>query len=255
MTAPDRTVVLVRHGSEERDDDLAARFLAANGWRLRSVYTVQGDSLPDPADPALQASIVYGGLESANDAHRGSSIPGELAWIERWLATGKPYFGICLGGQMLARVLGARVAPHAGGVHEVGYHEVLPAPDAGDFLPPRSRFYQWHQEGFELPPGCRRLACGEVYPEQAFVYGDNAYAVQFHPEVTGSMLRRWLESSGHALPGFPSVHAVERQLRDNQRFGPVIEHWLHRFLAVWVGDIPQSGEKSSHRLWSGSLAR
>jgi len=227
-----RTVVLLRHSRER--DDLAAQFLAANGFDLLNVYPGHGEALPDPSDPALAAAIVYGGLESANDSQRGSSIPTELAWIEKWLATDRPYFGICLGAQMLAKVLGARVAAHAQGLHEVGYTEVQPAAAASVFLSQRQFFYQWHNEAFEIPHGCRKLASGEVYNDQAFVYRGNAYAVQFHPEVTDAMLRHWLDSAGHLLAAAPGAQQVEKQLQDGRRFTPPVQRWLNGFLRDWL---------------------
>ncbi len=229
---PTRKVVLLRHSRER--DDLAAQFVAANGLQPLNVHPAHGDRLPDPHDSSLAAAIVYGGLESANDSRRDSSIPSELAWIERWLGTEKPYFGICLGGQMLAKVLGSRVSRHAQGLHEVGYTAVQPLADATEFLPERRHFYQWHNEAFEIPAGCRKLASGEVYENQAFVYHDNAYGVQFHPEVTRGMLRHWLHSAGHLLADAPGAQPPERQLRDEKEFTPTVQRWLHGFLRGWL---------------------
>jgi len=229
-----RTVVLLRHGRDEHDD-LAARFLTANGFVALNVYPVQGEALPDPDDPALSAAIVYGGLESANDSHRGSSIPTELAWIEKWLGTEKPYFGVCLGAQMLAKVLGARVTTHPQGLHEVGYTEVQPTSAAASFLAQAQFFYQWHKEAFDVPADCRQLAGGDVYANQAFVYRENVFGVQFHPEVTEAMLRNWLGSSGHLLTEAPGVHAPEKQLRDVKKHMPAVKQWLNGFLRDWLG--------------------
>ncbi|RMD61917.1 MAG: glutamine amidotransferase [Alphaproteobacteria bacterium] len=226
-----RTVILVEHPTGGRDDRASA-LLERWGYRLHWVCPYHGDSLPDPKGEAV-AAIVYGGAESANDDREKPYLRTELDWIERWLDTGKPYLGLCLGAQMLARVLGARVRPHPQGHYEIGYVPIRPTPQANGFLHGLERVYHWHTEGFDMPTGAERLAEGEIFPNQAFRYGAAAYGLQFHPEVTRAMMTRWMDSAAHMLDN-PNAHPRERQLADAAVHEPAMARWLERFLRAWL---------------------
>jgi GMP synthase (glutamine-hydrolysing) len=168
---------------------------------------------------------------SANDDL--PSIRAELELIEQALADGLPFLGICLGAQLLARALGAAVAPHPEGHAEIGYYPVRATPEGGKLFEMGHHVYQWHMEGFEQPAGSTLLATGEAFPNQAFRYADNAYGIQFHPEVTPEIMESWLEDSPERL-SLPGAQCPGTQ-RDHQR----IHHrplglWLDRFLDHWL---------------------
>ena len=103
----------------------------------------------------------------------------------------RPFFGVCLGAQMMARHFGARVYSHPEGRTEVGYYPIHPTL-AGLKVCPEwpGRVYQWHKEGFDVPADCELLAEGGDFPNQAIRYG-NAFGVQFHPDITYAMMYRW----------------------------------------------------------------
>jgi len=109
------------------DTALGTLLLAATDQGICSVQL--GDALP-PVNNGHAAVIVYGGAESANDVDSLSHVREEIDWIGKWVETGRPYLGICLGSQLLARALGARVSRHAEGVHEIGYVKIEPTPAA-----------------------------------------------------------------------------------------------------------------------------
>lgn len=228
-----RVVILVDHPVGKRDDR-ASVHLARRGFDLHWVRPGAGEPLPAPG-PEHAAAVVYGGAESANDDSTLPHIRAELDWIGRWLETGRPFLGLCLGGQLLARVLGARVAPHPQGFHEIGYVPVAGADGTAGFVDGLSHVYHWHKEGFEVPRGADLLASGPVFPNQAFRYGSRVYGLQFHPEVTVAMLTRWMDEAGHMLDN-PNAHPRARQLADAEVHDAPLAAWLERFLDGWLDD-------------------
>ena len=140
---------------------------------------------------------------------------------------------LCLGGQLLARVLGAEVRLHREGLHEIGYTPIAPSDEAAGFVDGLSHVYHWHKEGFDLPAGAELLARGPIFPNQAFRYDDNVYALQFHPEVSVPVMRRWMIEAAHMLES-PGAHPPERQLADAAQFDAPLEAWLNDFLDHWL---------------------
>jgi len=132
------------------------------------------------------------------------------SWAARsiWIAVRsrkkKPFLGICLGGQMLARQLGGRVYPHPQGHAEIGYYPIHPTALGRSICEPwPDHVYQWHREGFDLPIGAELIAAGDSFPVQAFRYAAAAYALQFHPDVTHATICRWTTRGNErlSLPG------------------------------------------------------
>ncbi len=225
-----KRVLLIDHPVGHRDDRASAR-LAERGWRVQWCGPGKGEALPEP--DGFDAAVVYGGAESANDDTTLPHIKAELDWIGAWLKTGKPFLGLCLGGQLVARVLGAEVRLHREGLHEIGYTPIAPSDEAAGFVDGLSHVYHWHKEGFDLPAGAELLARGPVFPNQAFRYGDNVYALQFHPEVSVPVMRRWMTEAAHMLES-PGAHPPERQLADAAQFDAPLEAWLNDFLDHWL---------------------
>ncbi|MDX2316000.1 MAG: glutamine amidotransferase [Gammaproteobacteria bacterium] len=216
-------VVLIEHMDGGRDDRVA-RHLSHRGFALHWCNPSRGDVLPAPGEE-FAAAVVYGGVQSVNDIETHSYIRDELDWIQRWIADDRPYLGLCLGGQLLARALGAPVGPHPGGLHEIGFVPVRPTQLGKCVFPGRLHVYQWHNEGFEVPDGGELLATGEVYPNQAFRVARRAFGLQFHPETTAQMRNEWLDACAHML-NEPGVHDRQRQMADARRFDQPMADWL-----------------------------
>jgi GMP synthase (glutamine-hydrolysing) len=165
--------------------------LLERGAVIHRVELDEGEPLPDWR--GFDAIIAMGGPMSANDEASLPWLAAEKRLISEAVRAGTPYWGVCLGVQLLAASLGARV--YAGAAPEVGLLpvEITPAgrddevfADAPDDLVT----LQWHGDTFDLPDGAVRLAGSPAYPNQAFRY-DRAYGVQFHLEVSGAMAREW----------------------------------------------------------------
>lgn len=225
------TVVLIDHPVGKRDDR-ASRMLAERGFALEWYCPGKDEDPPAPAEHHV-AAVVYGGTENLSVDEARPYIRREIDWIGRWVAEDRPFLGICLGSQLLARALDARVAPHPEGLHEIGYYEIAPTAECDGFLSREMHVYHWHQEGFDLPRGATLLASGTSFPNQAFRHGRNAYGVQFHPEVSPQVMQRWLSEAG-PVGHRPGAHPDEQQIADAERFDDVMRAWLEDFLDAWL---------------------
>ncbi|MEY3297461.1 MAG: hypothetical protein RLZZ597_721 [Cyanobacteriota bacterium] len=220
---------------------LVGMILVEMGYRLDIRCLAVGDMLPSTLDHH-SAAIVFGGPMSANDDHL-PFIRQELDWIPTVLAAQKPYLGICLGAQLLARTLGAKVAPHPEGLREIGYYPIVPTSEGRFFLPQPMLVYQWHQEGFEVPHGAHLLAQGKTFHHQAFGY-QRAFGLQFHPEITTAMVNHWTtEGSDHLT--YPGAQSRAHHISHHRLYRRSVEGWLRRFLAQWL-TLPIQAE----RVWS-----
>lgn len=155
-------------------------------------HPYRGEPLPNLDD--ISALIVLGGAMGANDDVRHPFLTELKKLILALVAAGTPYLGVCLGGQLLAAALGARVASRRWG--EQGTHSVsltcagktdpLFAGLAEEFVT-----FQWHNDSFDIPEGGVLLASSTLCPHQAFRINKNAWGIQFHPEVTDTIIRKW----------------------------------------------------------------
>ncbi|MEC9346870.1 MAG: hypothetical protein VYB54_11625 [Pseudomonadota bacterium] len=223
-------VLLVVHQRHSDPGRVGLR-LRTLGYRLEICRHACGDRLAaNPEDYA--GVVVFGGPMSANDCHE-DFIARELDWIPKVVESGTPFLGICLGAQLLARAAGARVAEHPEGQVEIGYYPVRATPEGRHLFPEEMHIFEWHREGFEVPDCGTLLATGDAYRNQAFGIGDHAIGIQFHPEVTEQMNRRWATKGAARLtsPGAqqPDAHFVARARHD-----PVVDAWVDPFLETWL---------------------
>jgi GMP synthase (glutamine-hydrolysing) len=233
-------VLIVLH-QEHSSPGRVGQSLTKLGYPLDIRRPRFGDALPETMD-RHSGAVIFGGPQSANDAD--DFIKRETEWIGVPLRDRKPFLGICLGAQMMARQLGSRVYPHPEGRAEVGYYPIRPTA-AGRCVCPEwpDHVYQWHREGFELPDGCELLAEGDAFSVQAFRYG-RGYALQFHPEVTHAMMYRWLVRGAQrmTLPGAKQrhEHIFDRAVHDY-----AVRNWLAAFLDHWLGRAPSPADAAA----------
>jgi GMP synthase (glutamine-hydrolysing) len=228
--AAQRPVLLVLH-QELSTPGRVGHYLAKRGVPLDIRRPRFGDALPETLAEHAGA-VIFGGPQSANDTEE--FVRREIGWISVPLAEKKPFLGICLGAQMLAKHLGARVATHPEGKAEVGYYPIRVTDHAravcGNWP---DVVYQWHREGFELPHGAELLAEGDIFQVQALRYGPAAYGIQFHAEVTHAMMCRWT-TRGHARMELPGAKKRAAHFAERPVYDLAIRTWLATFLESWL---------------------
>jgi GMP synthase-like glutamine amidotransferase len=131
-------------------------------------------------------------------------LKDEDLFIKEAIQRGKFVLGICLGAQLIAKALGARVIKSP--AREIGWYDVsLTRIGAVDplfsHLPKTFSVFQWHEDTFEMPHGATLIATSSLIPYQAFRYGENAYGLQFHLEVTREMITEWMETYEEEFEG------------------------------------------------------
>jgi GMP synthase-like glutamine amidotransferase len=216
--------------------------LRERGARIHRVELDEGEALPGRHD-AFDAVVAMGGPMSVNDEEAHPWLRDEKRLIAEAVRAGAPFWGVCLGVQLLASSLGARV--YAGPEPEVGLLPVELTPEgradpvfAG--APDGLVTLQWHGDTFDLPDGAVRLAGSPAYPNQAFRVGA-AYGVQFHLEVTPAMAREWagvpeyaasLERTLGAAAASGFLGSIERRAGEMLGHGRALfERWLDRVVA------------------------
>ena len=201
-------IILVEHHDEPRDD-LASTFLPKLGFSLECCQPFAGQSLPDVEEDTA-GIVITGGAANVDQMDQYPYLRDEAQWIEQCLGKDIPTLGLCLGSQLLAHVLGAPVEPHDDGAQEFGLYEIKATDDERQFVPDNFFAVQFHSRGFEVPEGAELLAAGDIFPNQAFRYGDNVLGTQFHPECTLDILRRWqaLDVAPWQAPGDQALSLI-----------------------------------------------
>lgn len=210
-------ILVVRHHLEETLGNWETIFLRDGvPFTYRDVY--RGEILPGRLE-AYSGVIVLGGFMGVYEQEAYPFLKDELEWLETVVKSEKPLVGICLGSQLIARVLGAGVYKGYSGP-EIGWKPVaLTAEGKMDSLfsgfPSNFTSIHWHADTFDLPIGSTLLASSEMYPHQAFRYGDFALAIQFHVEANEKLIHYWLRESESMLEnGAKDREAILRDTRD-----------------------------------------
>ena len=228
-TRAKKPVLMILHRLESEPGSIG-QYLREAGIPLDIRRPRFGDALPASLEEHSGA-VVFGGPMSANDPD--SYIKEEIDWIGVPLSEKKPFLGICLGAQMLAKHLGGQVQGHCSGCFEAGYEPIRPREEGHALGPWPSHVYHWHREGFTLCRGAVQLAEGEIFENQAFRYGPGAFGLQFHPEITLAIIHRWTVR-GAARLSQPGAQTPGEHLGAHLVHGAKLRAWTFRFLESWL---------------------
>ena len=184
--------------------------LIQRGARLTTVRLDKGESIPNTAP--YNMLLVMGGAMNVYQDDKYPWLIEETHAIRESVEAGKAVLGVCLGGQLLAKALGAQV--HLGGATEIGLTPIA-LTEAGEADPlfeglSQVEAVEWHDDTFDIPAGAVVLARSEGCAHQAFRFGWQVYGLQFHPEVSPMMLAEWIKGAGNTpIDRLPFQRAVE----------------------------------------------
>jgi GMP synthase (glutamine-hydrolysing) len=231
-----REVLAVRHVYFE---DLGSfeRVLGERGRLVR--YLDVGFARIGALNP-LSASlmVILGGPINATDDARYPTLGALAALIEKRIAAGLPTLGVCLGAQLIARVLGARV--YAAGKTEIGWTP-LTLTEAGRVSPLRhldgasTSMLHWHGDTFDLPAGATRLASTPLCENQAFSWGHHVLGLQCHPEVRAERFEPWL--IGHAVELAHAGVDVNALRAETALHGPRLAQQASQMFGEWLDAV------------------
>jgi GMP synthase-like glutamine amidotransferase len=217
--------------------------LLERGWEVVRVELDEGETMPDWR--TVDAVIAMGGPMGTYDEAEHPWLVAEKRLIGEAVRAGVPYFGACLGVQLLAAALGAEVYP--GAVPEVGVLPVeLTAEGRADpllaDLPATLHGLQWHGDTFDLPDGAIRLMSSPAYANQAFRWGSVAYGVQFHLEIDEALAVEWA-----AIPAYEQAAAatlgpggLDRMLADFRARAVEMERHARSLFGRWCALAEQT---------------
>lgn len=229
-----KTAVAIRHLAFE-DLGCFEPALARAGYKVH-YYDVGVDELWALEPVKTDLIVVLGGPIGAYEDDKYPFLTEEVDILEQRLRAGRPTIGICLGAQLMARALGAKVYP--GPEKEIGFAPLtLTAEGRASCLAAFSdaSVLHWHGDSFELPDGAVRLASTAVCENQAFAFGRNAIAFQFHPEAGADGFERWL--IGHTLELHQAGRPVAQLRAEHKALAPDLARRAAACLEGWLAQI------------------
>lgn len=230
-TDPAKKPVLIVLHQENSNPGHVGQWFVRNGFPLDIRKPRFGDPLPATMGHHCGA-VIFGGPMSAND--KDAFIGTEIDWIGMTLKEQAPFLGICLGAQMLAIQLGAKVGFDPQDRAEIGYYPLVTTEDGRRLGAFPDHVYQWHREGCELPRGAQLLATANgAFPVQAFAYGPAAVGVQFHPEITYAQVHRWTGNNNTRLQ-MKGAYERQQHIDGHVMHAPKVQAWLSGFLDRWA---------------------
>jgi GMP synthase-like glutamine amidotransferase len=185
-----------------------------HGYALTSTHLFAGDALPSM--DRFDVLVIMGGPMSVHDDDKYPWLNSEKHYIKAAIDSGKMVLGICLGAQLIAQVLGAKVYKNA--EKEIGWHPIRIAAPQDEksalfgLMSDQTSVFHWHGETFDLPDNARHLALSEACQQQAFSYKKTVLALQCHLEITEQGITRLIENCSHEIVPAPFIQSRNEML-------------------------------------------
>jgi len=192
------------------------------GYQLSSIQLYKNEPLPSVDD--FDWLIVMGGPMGIYDYDQYPWLSDEKRFIKAAIDADKIVLGICLGAQLIADVLGAKVYPNEH--REIGWFNInrLPGVDEtilANVLPEQVEVFHWHGDTFDIPEGAVSLAESEACPRQGFIFDNRVVAFQFHLEASVESAAALIEHCGDELDGSRYVQSENEMLSNVKRFDDI----------------------------------
>jgi GMP synthase-like glutamine amidotransferase len=209
-------------------------WIRTKNYEISATHFYAGDSLPKLSE--IDLLIIMGGPMGAYDDKKYPWLAAEKKFIEAAIQAGKKVLGICLGAQLIASVLGAKVYPH---IHkEIGWFPLRLTDEGREaevfkgFSPELPAFH-WHGDTFSFPAGAARLAETAACRNQAFSYGNDVIGLQFHLDVTRESVKQLIENCEAELVSAPYIQMPQQLLSSADEFEE-IRKYMHKLLDNFI---------------------
>ena len=228
-----KNAVVLRHLAFE---DLGTLAIALQQKNYQVNYIDLAPGSLDNLDPSsADLLVVLGGPIGVYDEPDYPFIADEIRILEQRLSENMPTIGICLGAQLMARALGAKV--YAGQYKEIGWSPIQLSSagqqSALSYLLPDCMVLHWHGDTFDLPKGAVHLASSSKYQNQAFAWKEHSLALQFHPEVTADGLEKWFIGHAHEINNTSDI-SVDELRKDTANCIKQLEIKGSKFWQAWL---------------------
>ena len=208
----------------------------AKGHTLNGTKFYQNDTVPNI--DSIDWLVVLGGPFSVNDAEKYDWMKQEKLLIEQAVKKNKTVIGICLGAQLIASVLGAKVGPNEKkeiGWFDVKLNDTAKQSEIFGFMPESFTAFHWHEETFDLPKHAKLLMSSEACTNQAFQVGKRVFGFQFHPEVTSGILNEMLEGYDKNQESVEFVQSYNEMIEKSENISGT--HQMMRQLLNNINDL------------------
>ncbi|MBN1960039.1 MAG: gamma-glutamyl-gamma-aminobutyrate hydrolase family protein [Deltaproteobacteria bacterium] len=225
--------VLVLQHTPEENLGIITEALLGQEHQWQYVRLFAGESIPNTLN--ANGLIVLGGPMGVYDTSKYPFLNNEIRLISQSLNENKPILGVCLGSQLIAAVLGARVYKNK--VKEIGWYPIQIAADMSTdplFGTIKQNFFafHWHGDTFDLPSGAVSIGSSSVTMNQGFRFNSNIYALQFHLEVTQTIINDLLKTFHHELP--EAKTSIETISSDTQKYLENMQTTGRKIFSNWA---------------------
>jgi GMP synthase-like glutamine amidotransferase len=205
-------------------------WIVSKGHPLSSTRFFRNETPPPLGD--IDWLIIMGGPMGVYDEDKYPWLAAEKQFIRGAIDRGITVLGICLGAQLIASALGAKVHPHV--CKEIGWFPITLTPEGVasavfEGFPRELEVFHWHGDTFALPAGAKHLAASAACSNQAFLYKRNVLALQFHLDVRRSTIAEWVKEGAGELVPAPYIQEADQMLAPKKSF-PIIEEYMWQLL-------------------------